>query len=131
MAVYREGYAIIEDIQKNSERVFNDACDYGAPVKKGDARWNAVQQLIEWYGKEWDYKTEDEKAFPVVRTNDSTATKVKLIDEWALSDKRKTDSEATDLYIVEYMKLDSFKNKPYLNSKFKDCDGFVSVYKIN
>lgn len=36
MAVYREGYKAIEAIKRASRQIYNDACDYGAPTKKGE-----------------------------------------------------------------------------------------------
>lgn len=45
MAVYREGYKAIEMIEKSSKRIYNDACDYGAPTKSGDVIWNYAKQL--------------------------------------------------------------------------------------
>ena len=45
MAVYREGYKAIELIAKHSVQIFRDACDKGAPTKKGDNLWNAAKQL--------------------------------------------------------------------------------------
>lgn len=50
MSVYKEGYYIIDQIQKRSKQIWNDACDYGALTQVGDELWNMVKQLIEWYG---------------------------------------------------------------------------------
>lgn len=35
MAIYREGYKAIEAIERASKRIYNDACDFDAPTKKG------------------------------------------------------------------------------------------------
>lgn len=49
MAIYREGYHAIELIEENSVQIFPDACDFGAPVRKGDEIWNRSKQLIDWW----------------------------------------------------------------------------------
>jgi hypothetical protein len=50
MSVYKEGYYIIDEIERASYQIYPDAADYGAPVVKGDKLWNAVGQLYDWYG---------------------------------------------------------------------------------
>jgi hypothetical protein len=50
MSVYKEGYHIISTISKHSERIFDDAADYGAPVRNGDQLWCNASQLVDWYG---------------------------------------------------------------------------------
>lgn len=50
MAVYKEGFYAIQAIEKASKQIYLDACDYGAPISKGDALWNQVKQLFNWYG---------------------------------------------------------------------------------
>lgn len=115
MAVYREGFKAIELIEKNSVRIYNDACDFGAPTKKGDEIWNAAKQLVTWYG---DEGTRSENRYATGR---SCKADVTLIDEWAVSDERKTISQATEVYSVEFVSC--------TDGKCKDYDGYVFVYK--
>ena len=105
MAVYREGYKAIELISKKSTRIFMDACDYGAPTKKGDEVWNAAKQLCKSYGIEG---TRKENRYSTGR---SVSQKVTLIDEWAVSDERKTIDQATEVYLVSFVSCDKGKCK--------------------
>ena len=36
MSVYKEGYYIIDEIERASYQIYPDAADYGAPVVKGN-----------------------------------------------------------------------------------------------
>ena len=113
MAVYREGFHAISEIQKSSVQIFSDSCDFGAPCKKGDRIWNLAKQLVDWYKldgtrKEWSMGV----------TND-----VKLIDEWAVSDERKTLNQATEIYRVSYNKTTS--------GRCKGFDGYISIEKMS
>ena len=121
MAVYREGYHCLERIQNQTVQVFNDAIDHGVPVKKCDKIWGAIKQLKEWYGIEGTRKQE---------TDDSISFDFELMDEWAVTDGRKTEAEATERYKLTYTKLENYKSKPYLNSPFRGADGFVFIYKL-
>lgn len=96
MAVYREGYKALELIQKRSKQIYDDACDFGALTRKGDELWNAAKQLIDWYGDK-NRKQEDYSTGATI-TCDFT-----LIDEWAVSDERKTEEEATEKYRLTYV----------------------------
>ena len=40
MAIYREGFHAVKSLQEQAIRIYDDACDYGVPVKKNDANWN-------------------------------------------------------------------------------------------
>ena len=113
MAIYREGFSAIKDIENNSVRIYNDACDFGAPCKKGDKIWNAAKQLVDWYKVENSRK---QYAYGVENV-------VELMDEWAVSDERKTVEEATEYYKVSYHKANTGACKGY--------DGFISVEKIS
>ncbi len=75
MSVYKEGYYAVKEIQKNSKSIYPDACDFGAPVRKGDVIWNWAKQLVDWYGVE---DTRDENRYSTGR---SVSNKVCLIDE--------------------------------------------------
>jgi len=52
MSVYKEAVHAIATIENQSKRIYPDACDFGAPVKKGDDTWNWAKQLVDWFGVE-------------------------------------------------------------------------------
>ena len=110
MSVYKEGYFIVESLQKQSKQIYPDACDFGVLVKKGDANWNMAKQLIEWYGVKETRKVE------VYSTGKSVDCDVELLDEWAVSDKRKTEKEALDKFRISYTTC---------KVKGVDCDGYI------
>ena len=119
MAVYREGYHLIEQIQKNNKQVFNDA---GMPVAKGDKTWTLLGYVAKAYG------------IPGSRRQPGTSIlsiTIELMDEWTVSDGRKTKGEAIDRFRITYYSLKRWKNKPYLNPEFKDADGFISFSKLS
>lgn len=116
MAVYREGFKILEEISKNSGRVFQDAADYGCKVKKGDYFFNCIKQLLEFYG---DEGTRTESSYG---TGVTISQKVTLIDEWAVSDERKTIEQATEHYTVTYVK----SNRPFTVFG-KEYNGYVYI----
>lgn len=118
MAVYREGYSIVNQIQKSSKQIFSDACDFGAPVKKGDLLWNASKQLVEWYKDE-----EAKREVYRYSTGRSVSAQVVLIDEWSVSDEIKTIKEATDKFRVEFISCTS--------GACKGFDGYINIQKIN
>jgi len=112
MSVYKEGYHTVELIQKQSKQIWPDACDFGAPTKKDDDLWKWVKQASEWYG------------IKTCRKSDYTghvSTIISLIDEWAVSDGRKTEEQATEYYHINYYKG---KNIP------GGYDGFFEVTLI-
>jgi hypothetical protein len=116
MAVYREGYLAVEVIKNSSTRIWNDACDFGAPCKEGDKIWNAAKQLVEWYQidgtrKQWG-----------IGANKGVSVDVELMDEWAVSDGRKSVKNATERYRVTFNKAKT--------GRCNGFDGFVSVDKI-
>lgn len=49
MAVYKEGWFWLEDIEQSSVPIFNDAADMGAPCRKDDSMWNTVKWMFDWY----------------------------------------------------------------------------------
>jgi hypothetical protein len=114
MAVYKEGYSIVNSILRNSKQVYPDAADYGVLVKKGDSNWNGIKQLVEWYGVKG---TREETRYS---TGSSVLHKVMLMDEWAVSDGIKTETQATEYYMVSYVTL---KDKP-------GYDGLVTIWKV-
>lgn len=119
MAVFREAFNAMELIQKNSSQVFSDAADYGAPYVKGDKIWDACQQLASYHdpGTEKSEKWKGGKTLEII-----------VIDEWAVSDGRKTVEQATFTVVMSVNSLKQFRNKPYLLPKFKDATGFVSIH---
>lgn len=96
MAVYRKGFHALNLIQKESTRIFSDACDFGTPTKKGDKIWNSAKQLVDWYG---DKETKKVNKYS---TGVTVECEVTLIDEWAVSDERKNLNEATERYKVVF-----------------------------
>lgn len=116
MAVFREGYQIIEQIADSSVRIFDDACDFGAPIKPGDPLWVMLKQLIEWYGVEG---TRIENRWSTGR---SVEAEIELMDEWAVSDGRKTESEATDRFHIMFVSCNE--------GKCKGKEGYVTAVKI-
>lgn len=115
MAVYREGFYAKEQIEANSIQIFNDACDFGAPTKQYDILWNYAKQLVEWYGEK------DSIERHRYSTGRSCKAIVTLIDEWAVSDGRKTERQATEKYVVEFVSCTTGECKGY--------DGYINIYK--
>lgn len=120
MAVYREGYHAVEEIEKNYTRIWDDACDEGALVKKDDDLWNWTKQLVEWYGVKGTRKVND------YANSIQVEHEVKLMDEWAYSDGRKSESEAIERFKVSY-----YMEKRGIRKGSKKYDGFVRVERIN
>lgn len=96
MAVYREGYSIISQIQSSSKQIWNDSCDYGVLVKKNDPMFNLTKQLVDWYQVENSRKQDD------YSTGVSVNVLIELMDEWAYSDGRKTEEESIDMFSLTY-----------------------------
>jgi hypothetical protein len=117
MAVYREGYSAVESIQQLSFKIFPDSADFGAPTKQGDRLWNSVKTACEWYGikstRVWDSR---------FHNRGELIQYIYLLDEWALSDGRKTEEEATDFFCITYHKIKNGLNLEY--------DGFFEVTKV-
>jgi hypothetical protein len=110
MAVYREGYHIIEALLKQHKQVWQDSADYGILIKHSDKNWNMVKQLVDTYGI---------KGSRVHHGERGVSQKVKLIDEWAVSDARKTLKEATEVFQIDYWVVNGIKN----------VDGLLTVHK--
>jgi hypothetical protein len=115
MAVYREGYHIIESIIRNQLQIFPDAADVGVPISKGDNTWVSLKQLTEWYG------VEGTRSAHSYSTGKSVEMDIELLDEWAVSDKRKTMEEAKDIFHVSYVTCTT--------GRCRGFDGFVVVYR--
>lgn len=116
MSVYREGFYTVELIRNRSVHIFDDAADFGAPTKKGDDLWNWAKQAIEWYGVEGTRKSHK------YHTGASVEQIIELMDEWAVSDERKTVKEATERFKISYVTCTT--------GKCKGFDGFFSVEKV-
>ena len=105
MAVYREGYHWVDELSKRSVQIFPDAADYGVPVRKGDEEWEVAKKLVEWYGVEGTREYND---YNVGKSVEHT---IELMDEWAVSDGRKTIPEATERFQVGYVTCNGGKCK--------------------
>jgi hypothetical protein len=103
MAVYREGFSWLGELVSASKQIFDDACDYGVLVNKDDTLWNTAKNLTEWYGIEGTRKHIN---YP---TGSTTSIEIYLLDEWAVSDQRKTMEEAETKYIISYIKSTAVK----------------------
>lgn len=117
MSVYKEGYSIVEEIEKLSQRIYPDACDYGVPVTKGDRMWNAMNQLTEWYGEK------ETRKVARYSTGVSVEIEIVLMDEWAVSDRRKSVTQATDKFLLQYTSC--------RDGLCKGKDGFITITKMN
>lgn len=105
MSVYKEGYYIIQQIKENSTQIYTDACDYGAPVTKGDSMWNMMRQLVDDYGlpeTRW-----------VSGNGKTVSIHIKLLDEWA--------DGGEEIWLLEYTTI---------NNKCCKYDGYVDVNLI-
>ncbi len=106
MSVYKEGFYAVELIKKNSRQIWNDACDFGAPMKNGDELWNWTKQLIDWYGVEGTRKQEN------YSTGTTVKQRVSLMNEW-------TDGSEV-MYEVTYTTVANNKN----------IDGYVYLVRV-
>lgn len=125
MAVYREGYDIVQQYEKQKQQIWNDACDEGIICEVGDRNWDNVVQLVEWYGKPQKEKCTDRES----------VAEVKLLNEWAYSDDRadgrlKPESEYEDRFEVHYYKFRANDKHSLIYSNKKQAHGFYSITKI-
>jgi hypothetical protein len=116
MAIYREGYHALEEIQSQSIRIYDDACDYGVPVRKNDKIWKLANMLFSMYGDK-QYRKQHNYS-----TGKNVSTFITLIDEWSVSDELKTLKQATETYSMHYTTCRT--------GKCKGFDGYISIYKI-
>ena len=116
MSVYKEFFAGVQTIQNNSNRICNDACDYGAITKKGDEVWNTMKMLADMYG------VKNTRKIDKYTTGSTVEIELIGIDEWAVSDERKTLKEATIKLKMIFV--------AYTTSKFKGFDGYVYLEQI-
>ena len=106
MSVYKEGYHLVSMIEKASKRIYPDACDYGAPVRKGDVLWNEIKQIIEWYGNK------ETRVVELYSTGTTVKCTIELMDEWTTG--REEHFELT--YVT--------------TRKDKNMDGYVYVTQV-
>jgi hypothetical protein len=114
MSVYKEGYFIVDAIEKASKQIYPDACDYGVLVNKKDKFWNMAKQLADWYG------VKETRKHNKYGTGESVSIDIELLDEWAVSDKRKTEKQALDKFRLEFCTVG---NKP------KGYYGLITIHK--
>jgi hypothetical protein len=119
MSIYKEGYNVLSQIDAASKRIFQDAADFGAPTMKGDALWVGVGQLVHTY-KTGGSKTLDER---LVGGTKRIKVNIRLVDEWAAADDRKSIPEATEYYKVEYTMCGKGACQGY--------DGYITIEKID
>lgn len=97
MSVYKEGFAAINILKNEMVKLTEYSYGVGAPVDINDKIWNVAKQLVESYGIEGTRKETQlfGKTYKVSQL-------VRLVDEWAVADKRKTLEQATEKYKVTY-----------------------------
>lgn len=118
MAVYREGFSALEQYKQRERQIWNDSCDMGVVVKKDDSNWNLMMLLVEMYG---------DKETRKVTTSNQVEIQFTLIDEWAVSDERKTVKQATEVYSLNYYKF----TKRDLHSVIqRGYHGFFSINRV-
>lgn len=118
MAVYREGFQAISVYNLLKSQIWNDACDEGVVSYANDQFYQSMHQVAQMYG---DKSTRKE-------TPDGVEVAITLIDEWAVSDERKTLKEATEKYKISYFRF-TMRNRNSLIQKGRD--GFFNIEKIN
>ena len=118
MSVYKEGFFIINQLNEKKKPIWlKEDRVYGVLTNKGDRIWNDVKQLVEWYRvrdidtrKEWDKGVSEE---------------IELLDEWAFSDGRKTEEQATERWKITY-NIQSI----IVQGTLKSYDGFITIERL-
>ena len=116
-STYKEGYKAVEELEKASTRIFQDSADYGVPSKKDDQYWKKVQGLIKYYGIDGTKKID---TYGVGKT---LQYDIELVDEWAVSDERKSIEEATDKYRIKFITC--------ITGACKDKTGYFTINKLD
>jgi hypothetical protein len=119
MSIHKEGYHALNVLQSQEIRIYEDACDFGVPVRKNDSNWNLSKMLFSMHG---DRDTRQQQNFINGRGR-NVYSFITLIDEWSVSDGRKTLKEATDTYSMCYTSYNTGKCKGY--------DGYISIRKVS
>ena len=117
MAIYREGYHALNQIQSESIQIYDDACDFGVPVRKNDSNWKLAKMLFTMYGDK-QYRKQHNYS-----TGKNVSAFITLVDEWSVSDERKTLKEATETYAMHYVTCSTGKCKGY--------NGYLSITKVS
>lgn len=118
MAVYKEGFDAIRNYNSAKQQIWNDACDEGVLVHTGNLFFKYMKTIVEMYG---DESTR-------IATKNNVQVDITLIDEWAVSDERKSLKDATEKYTIHYHKFsDKEKNSPSMIRK--SYDGFFNIEK--
>ena len=76
MAVYREGFKIVESLGVLQGAIYPDAADIGVKVKKDCNVWNMAKQLSDMYGEK------NSRVHNVYATGESVEIDIVLLDEW-------------------------------------------------
>lgn len=80
MSVYKEALHLMAALGQRQTRIFNDACDYGIPIRNEhmDPAFAMIQQLKEMY---WDADTDKRE---VIEFSCGTTVKLTMsfLDEW-------------------------------------------------
>tara|TARA_R110001599_G_scaffold162598_3_gene351854 strand:+ start:2511 stop:2861 length:351 start_codon:yes stop_codon:yes gene_type:complete len=114
MSVYKEGYSAVQKLTEAQTQVYPTSCDYGAPVNKGDRLWNIASLLVK------DYGLDGSRKITTYATGQSVEVKIELINEWAVSDRRKTLEEAIDHFTLSFV-----------TTQLLDWhDGYITIEKI-
>lgn len=78
MSVYKEAMYCVATIVKQQKQIYNDAADYGVPIKTlKDPIFNSVNQLIDQYGDKNDYRHVDHYL-----TGKTVTRELTMIDEF-------------------------------------------------
>lgn len=91
MSLYKEFTHCVNQIVRGQKVLYNDAADFGTPIKKGDLNWNALKQLTEWYGKKELRKVEK------YSTGKTVSTVVSMINEHSNGREREFEVVYTTL----------------------------------
>lgn len=114
MSVYKEFFHAVQIIETHSRQVWNNACDYGAPTKKNDAVWGAMQTLA-------DYVIDGTRKVERYETGTTVEVEVYGIDEWAVADDCVSQEDAVVKFKMIYV----------TTNKAKQFDGYVYLEQIN
>lgn len=114
MSVYKEFFYAVQIIETHSRQVWNDACDYGAPTKKDDKIWRAMQMLA-------DYAVNGTRKVQEYATGKTVEIEVMGIDEWTVGDDRASQADAVVRLKMIYV----------TTNKAKQFDGYVYLEQIN
>lgn len=113
MSVYKDFFHAVQYIETHSHQIWNNSCDYGAPTKKGDKIWGAMQMLAV-------YAVDGTRKVQEYATGKTVEVEVYGIDEWAVSDERLSQKDAE----VKFKMC-------YTTTQRGSFDGYVYLEQIN